>query len=159
MKILLEFGGISHLHGSAVGKGGENGELAPDAGRGFREDDDPIRHADGFGDIVGDQKRGFPFFTQDLPEDVYKRQIYDDSTKYFNIVMTNPAFSYDRDTNVISVDPGTEPEQDGEMIITWKNQEGTFNTQPLTIKSRLHWDNLRDGYYIAFDSQGGSRCV
>ena len=49
MKILLEFGGISHLHGSAVGKGGENGELAPDAGRGFREDDDPIRHADGFG--------------------------------------------------------------------------------------------------------------
>lgn len=42
------------------------------------------------------------------------------------------------------------------MIITWKNQEGTFNTQPLTIKIRLHWDNLRDGYYIAFDSQGGS---
>ena len=68
MKILLEFGGISHLHGSAVGKGGENGELAPDAGRGFREDDDPIRHADGFGDIVGDQKRGFSFFTQDLPD-------------------------------------------------------------------------------------------
>ena len=65
---MLEFGGISHLHGSAVGKGGENGELAPDAGRGFREDDDPIRHADGFGDIVGDQKRGFPFFTQDLPD-------------------------------------------------------------------------------------------
>lgn len=55
-----------------------------------------------------------------------------------------------------TVDPGTEPEQDGEMIITWKNQEGTFNTQPLTIKIRLHWDNLRDGYYIAFDSQGGS---
>ena len=42
------------------------------------------------------------------------------------------------------------------MIITWKNQEGTFNTQPLTRKIRLHWDNLRDGYYIAFDSQGGS---
>ena len=86
----------------------------------------------------------------------YREKIYDDSTKYFNIVMTNPAFSYDRDTNVISVDSGTEPEQDGEMIITWKNQEGTFNTQPLTIKIRLHWDNLRDGYYIAFDSQGGS---
>lgn len=51
----------------------------------------------------------------------YREKIYDDSTKYFNIVMTNPAFSYDRDTNVISVDPGTEPEQDGEMIITWKN--------------------------------------
>ncbi len=86
----------------------------------------------------------------------YWEKIYDDSTKYFNIVMTNPAFSYDRETNVISVDPGSEPEQDGEMIITWKNQEGTFNTQPLTRKIRLHWDNLRDGYYIAFDSRGGS---
>ena len=74
MKILLEFGGISHLHGSAVGKGGELSLI----------------------------------------------HIY------------------------------------GEMIITWKNQEGTFNTQPLTRKIRLHWDNLRDGYYIAFDSQGGS---
>ena len=59
--------------------------------------------------------------------------------KYFNIVMTNPAFSYDRDTNVISVDPGTEPEQDGEMIITWKNSgrnlqyTATDHKDPVTL--------------------------
>ena len=70
--------------------------------------------------------------------------------------MTNPAFSYDPATNIISVDPQNKPEQDGEMIITWKNQEGTFNTKAITRKISLHWDKLRDGYYIAFQSNGGS---
>lgn len=42
------------------------------------------------------------------------------------------------------------------MIITWKNQEGTFNTKAITRKISLHWDKLRDGYYIAFQSNGGS---
>ena len=70
--------------------------------------------------------------------------------------MTNPAFSYDPATNIISVDPQNKPEQDGEMIITWKNQECTFNTKAITRKISLHWDKLRDGYYIAFQSNGGS---
>lgn len=42
------------------------------------------------------------------------------------------------------------------MIITWKSQKGSFNTKPITRKVSLHWDNLRDGYYIAFQTNGGS---
>ena len=42
------------------------------------------------------------------------------------------------------------------MIITWKSQKGSFNTKPITRKISLHWDNLRDGYYIAFQTNGGS---
>ena len=91
-----------------------------------------------------------------LNDGKYFEKIYDDNSKYFNIVMTNPAFSYDPATNIISVDPQNKPEQDGEMIITWKNQEGTFNTKAITRKTSLHWDKLRDGYYIAFQSNGGS---
>lgn len=86
----------------------------------------------------------------------YYKKYYEDDAKHFSIVMTNKAFSYDSATNIIRVDPGSEPEQDGEMIITWKNQEGSFNTKPATRKITLHWDNLRDGYYIAFQSNGGS---
>lgn len=86
----------------------------------------------------------------------YYEKIYEDDTKYFNISMTNSAFTYDPATNIIRVNPGDEPEQDGEMIITWKNQEGTFNTKPCARKIKLHWDRLRDGYYIAFQSNGGS---
>lgn len=91
-----------------------------------------------------------------LNDGKYFEKIYDDNSKYFNIVMTNPAFSYDPATNIISVDPQNKPEQDGEMIITWKNQEGTFNTKAITRKISLHWDKLWDGYYIAFQSNGGS---
>lgn len=86
----------------------------------------------------------------------YYEKIYEDDTKYFNISMTNSAFTYDPATNIIRVNPGDEPEQDGEMIITWKNQEGTFNTKPCARKIKLHWDRLRDGYYIAFQSNGES---
>lgn len=81
---------------------------------------------------------------------------YADNSKYFKIVMTNPAFTYDEDTNIITVNPGNEPEQDGEMIITWKCQEGAFDTTPPSRRISLHWDRLRDGYYIAFQSNGGS---
>lgn len=86
----------------------------------------------------------------------YFEKVYDDDPKYFSVVMTNPAFSYDPEDNMIRVNPGSEPEEDGEMIITWKNQEGSFNTRAVTRKIKLHWDNLRDGYYIAFTSNGGS---
>ncbi len=88
--------------------------------------------------------------------DEYFKKIFDDNDNYYVISMTNPAFSYDPATNIISVDPGDKPEQDGEMIITWKSQKGSFNTKPITRKISLHWDNLRDGYYIAFQTNGGS---
>ena len=91
-----------------------------------------------------------------LDDGKYYEKIYEDDTKYFNISMTNSAFTYDPATNIIRVNPGDEPEQDGEMIITWKNQEGTFNTKPCARKIKLHWDRLRDGYYIAFQRNGGS---
>lgn len=86
----------------------------------------------------------------------YFTKVYDDSDRYFSITMTNPAFSYDPETNIVEVNPSSEPQQDGEMIITWKSQKGSFNTKPITRKISLHWDNLRDGYYIAFQTNGGS---
>ena len=80
----------------------------------------------------------------------------DDSDRYFKITMTNDAFTYDPKTNLITVDPGSEKSVDGEMIVTWKNQPGTFNTKPFQKKVKLHWDMLRDGYVIGFISNGGS---
>ena len=92
-----------------------------------------------------------------LDDGEYFTKIYeDDSDKYFVIEMTNDAFTYDPKTNFIKVDPGTEKSVDGEMIVTWKNQPGTFNTNPFRKKVKLHWDMLRDGYIIGFISNGGS---
>lgn len=92
-----------------------------------------------------------------LDDGEYFTKIYeDDSDKYFVIEMTNDAFSYDPKTNIISVNPGSEKSLDGEMIVTWKNQPGTFNTKPFQKKVKLHWDMLRDGYVIGFISNGGT---
>ena len=101
-------------------------------------------------------KMQYMYMKTGLDDGKYYEKIYEDDTKYFNISMTNSALTYDPATNIIRVNPGDEPEQDGEMIITWKNQEGTFNTKPCARKIKLHWDRLRDGYYIAFQSNGGS---
>ena len=92
-----------------------------------------------------------------LDDGEYFTKIYeDDSDQYFVITMTNDAFSYNPETNLITVDPGAEKSVDGEMIVTWKNQPGTFNTKPFQKKVKLHWDMLRDGYILAFMSNGGS---
>lgn len=92
-----------------------------------------------------------------LDDGEYFTKIYeDDSDKYFDIKITNDAFTYDPKTNIITVDPGSEKSVDGEMIVTWKNQPGTFDTNPFQKKVKLHWDMLRDGYVIAFVSNGGS---
>lgn len=91
-----------------------------------------------------------------LDDGEYSNKIFADDSRYYAITMTNPAFTYDPLTNVITVDPGDKPEQDGEMIITWKSQKGSFNTKPIIRRISLHWDNLRDGYYIAFQTNGGS---
>ena len=44
-----------------------------------------------------------------LDDGKYYEKIYEDDTKYFNISMTNSAFTYDPATNIIRVNPGDEP--------------------------------------------------
>lgn len=80
----------------------------------------------------------------------------DDSDEYFVITMTNDAFTYNPVSNLVTVDPGNEKSVDGEMIITWISQSGTFDTLTKQRRIKLHWDNLRDGYCISFYSNGGS---
>lgn len=79
-----------------------------------------------------------------------------DDEANFKISMTNKAFSYNPKTNQITVNPGNEPKQEGEMIITWITQPLAFSSAPLERRISLHWDNLRDGYVIAPFTSGGS---
>lgn len=102
-------------------------------------------------------KMNYMDMKEGLDDGKYFTKIYeDDSDQYFVITMTNDAFMYDPKTNLVTVDPGNEKSVDGEMIVTWKNQPGTFNTKPYQKKLKLHWDMLRDGYILAFMSNGGS---
>ena len=76
----------------------------------------------------------------------------------FTIKITNPAFTFNQNTGVVTVNPGDDiPVHDGVMIITWKGAPLAFTSAPIQRTIPLHWDNLRSsGYMIAFNSNGGS---
>lgn len=84
-------------------------------------------------------------------------KIYDDSEEYFTIEMTNDMFSYDRNTNRLTVTPGVKDVQlEGQMVVSWVNQPLVWTSKPISTRIDLYWDNLNDGYAIVFHSNGGS---
>lgn len=75
----------------------------------------------------------------------------------FDIVMTNDKFSYDPQTNTITVTPDKEDKRlEGEMIITWNRYPLAFSSKPIQRRLSLYWDNLRDGYVIVPYTNGGT---
>lgn len=84
-------------------------------------------------------------------------KIYDDSKEYFTIEMTNDKFSYDRETNKLTLTPAeNDITLDGQMVLSWINQPLAWTSKPISTRINLHWDNLNDGYAIVFQSNGGS---
>ncbi|MBR3952005.1 MAG: InlB B-repeat-containing protein [Oscillospiraceae bacterium] len=75
----------------------------------------------------------------------------------FTFKFTNDKFSYDPQTNTISVNPASGDEKlEGEMIITWNQYPLAFSSKPIQRKISLYWDNLRDGYVIVPYTNGGT---
>lgn len=81
----------------------------------------------------------------------------DTNRRNFDIRMTNDKFSYDPQTNTISVNPDAgDKKLEGEMIITWIQYPLAFSSRPIQRTISLYWDNLRDGYVIVPYTNGGS---
>ena len=102
----------------------------------------------------------FTMYYMDMKEGLNDGEYFIDNCNIgekFTIEITNDAFTFDPETKKITVTPkdGSE-EENGEMIITYIADPLTFTVEPMQRKLQLHWDCYRDGYYIAFDSTGGS---
>ncbi|NLG33337.1 MAG: InlB B-repeat-containing protein, partial [Syntrophomonadaceae bacterium] len=66
-------------------------------------------------------------------------------------------FTYNPATNTLAVSPGKDAFiEEGEMIITWAGAPLAFTSAPLSRTFKLHWDNLKNGYAIIFETNGGS---
>ena len=91
----------------------------------------------------------------DLKTGDEETKIYDDA-EHFTITITNPAFSYLPSSNILSVNPGNEKVQEGQMIITWITAPLAFTSAPISRTIDLYWDNYNDGYSISFNTNGGS---
>ncbi len=75
----------------------------------------------------------------------------------FTVAIDNPAFRFLPQSNEITVTPGAEDTRlDGTMTITWKGGGLAFTSEPIRRTIPLHWDSIRDGCYIAFQTNGGS---
>lgn len=104
----------------------------------------------------------------DLKDGKEKQAVYNDyfdeskkesstNRKNFEITMTNDKFSYDPQTNTISVNPAAgDKKLEGEMIITWNRYPLAFSSRPIQRRIHLYWDNVRDGYVIVPYTNGGS---
>lgn len=104
----------------------------------------------------------------DLKEGKEKQAVYNDyfdeskgesknNRRNFVITMTNDKFSYDPQTNTISVHPAEgDKKLEGEMIITWVKYPLSFTSKPIQRTISLYWDNVRDGYVIVPYTNGGT---
>lgn len=104
----------------------------------------------------------------DLKDGKEKQAVYNDyfdetqkvsaaNRKNFEITMTNDKFSYDPQTNTITVNPAAgDKKLEGEMIITWVRYPLAFSSRPIQRRIHLYWDNLRDGYVIVPYTNGGT---
>ena len=104
----------------------------------------------------------------DLKDGKEKQAVYNDyfdetqkvgstNRKNFDITMTNDKFSYDPQTNTVTVNPSDgDKKLEGEMIITWVRYPLAFSSRPIQRRIHLYWDNLRDGYVIVPYTNGGS---
>jgi len=105
--------------------------------------------------------------TVDVPDSIFEMEymdlktgetetkVFNDETN-FNIKMSNDAFSYNPNTNRLTISPGEKSIQEGQMIITWITAPLAFTSAPIERRINLYWDNYNDGYSIAFNSNGGS---
>lgn len=105
--------------------------------------------------------------TLTLPDDAFTMTCLDltsgesvdktfDDTQFY-ITFTNPAFSYDTDTNTLTVTPGEDSVQEtGEMNLVWGGAPLAFTSQPICRTIPLEWMDPEEGSFIKFDSNGGS---
>lgn len=86
-------------------------------------------------------------------------ETFSDETDFI-IEMTLDMFSYDPTTNKVSItvpaDVLANTEYEAEMKITWIGQPLVFTSVPIQRTIPLYWTNMENGFFISFDSNGGS---
>ncbi len=76
--------------------------------------------------------------------------------KYFRISFSNPKFSYDADTNTVTVTPGSSVKEETDMTITWRKAALAFTSKPIQKTIHITWSDPKNMRTISFDSCGGS---
>lgn len=83
----------------------------------------------------------------DLHEGELENKVYNPEV-YFDVTFSNPGFSYDPVGLRIIANGNDVTGTDSVMTIAWKSPFASFNSEPISRKINLHWDNLRSSYSL-----------
>lgn len=91
----------------------------------------------------------------DLLDGKVKTATYD--VKHFTIEISNDAFVFDPVSKIITVNPKPgDVKLEGTMTIKWNLYANTYQQHPPVRTINLYWDNLKDGYVISPETDGGT---
>ncbi|KUP25452.1 S-layer homology domain-containing protein [Paenibacillus sp. DMB5] len=83
----------------------------------------------------------------DLHEGEVENKVYNPEV-YFDVTFSNPGFRYDPVGLRIIANGNDITGTDSVMTIAWRSPFATFNSEPISRKINLHWDNLRSSYSV-----------
>lgn len=85
---------------------------------------------------------------------------FDDATESNYIIsFSNPKFSYDPKTNMISVNPGLSIGETCKVTITWKGGPLAFTTRSISRTLTIDWTDPENTFYIVLNANGGTSSV
>ena len=91
----------------------------------------------------------------DLLDGKVKTATYD--VKNFTIEISNDAFVFDPVSKILTVNPKPgDVKLEGTMTVSWNLQDFCYQQKPPVRTIQLYWDNLKDGYVISPETDGGS---
>lgn len=97
----------------------------------------------------------FTMTYMDLTSGETDTKAFDDTN--FIITCTNPAFTYDVDTNLLTVAPAEGNVQEiGELNLIWKGGPLSFTSRSINRVIPVEWTDPVGGHYIKFETNGGS---
>lgn len=83
----------------------------------------------------------------DLHEGEVENKVYNPEVD-FDVTFSNPGFRYDPVGMRIIANGNDITGTDSVMTIAWRSPFATFNSEPISRKINLHWDNLRSSYSL-----------
>ncbi|WP_160311802.1 InlB B-repeat-containing protein [Paenibacillus sp. IHB B 3415] len=84
----------------------------------------------------------------DLHEGEVENQVYHDVSQYFDITFSNSNFYYDPLKRRVLVGNFEPTGVDTVMTIAWRSPFASFNSEPISRKINLHYDDLRSSYSV-----------
>lgn len=82
--------------------------------------------------------------------------LYNSRTSKFTVSVSNPKFSYNLNTNTVTVNPAGSIEENCVITIVYKGGTLAFTSKPIAREINIHWTDEAGARFIQFSTNGGT---